>query len=343
MLDYNIATAEFKFFEKKAADSKAKADGAATSSQELVKKGGQCLETIVLTPLPPVPDAKYRFVANMNHGITRDDTLKITTLNGMLSTTNATSTDQSPAIILNLVQGVAAFSGRASPTMARTSKPDLATKACDLYSFAATFDPTNIEEIKVAIKGLYAKTKSVIVDVDGTRCKGGDFNICTVAESEDKHVESLVPSNPMGLVYRAPRATKITITPQEIGGAADDERLDASSAVFVVPDSKAAFVLPAKADAFTKSTFDFEFKDGMPTSYNITQPSELAGIASLPVDIAKAIISVPASIVKLRVDYDSQANALLAARITELNAQVDLLKAQQALEAARAKANTPAN
>ena len=43
------------------------------------------------------------------------------------------------------------------------------------------------------------------------------------------------------------------------------------------------------------------------------------------------MVEVPASIVKLRVDYDSQAVALTQNQTKLLNAQVDLLKAQDAL------------
>ena len=77
----------------------------------------------------------------------------------------------------------------------------------------------------------------------------------------------------------------------------------------------------------------------MPVSFTADKPSQLAAVARLPVEILKAIVEVPASILKLRVDYDSQAVALTETQTKRLKAQVDLLKAQQALQDAQ-EANT---
>ncbi len=53
---------------------------------------------------------------------------------------------------------------------------------------------------------------------------------------------------------------------------------------------------------------------------------------SLPVEILEALVSIPASIIKLRVDYESQSATLTETQVKALKAQVDLLNAQKALE-----------
>ena len=75
----------------------------------------------------------------------------------------------------------------------------------------------------------------------------------------------------------------------------------------------------------------------MLSDYSADEPSEVATVASIPVDVAKAIVSVPAEILQLRVNYDNQAAALINARASELQAQLALVEAQRALEAARAR------
>ena len=53
---------------------------------------------------------------------------------------------------------------------------------------------------------------------------------------------------------------------------------------------------------------------------------------------------MPAEMLQLRVNHDTQANALINARTAELQAQLDQLKAKQALDQAQAAADaTPAS
>lgn len=83
------------------------------------------------------------------------------------------------------------------------------------------------------------------------------------------------------------------------------------------------------AGPFTKNTFNFAFKDGMPTELNIDRPSEFLSLSALPLEVLKAMISVPASI-KLRVDHDSQTTALVQGQTAGFNADLARLAAQRA-------------
>ena len=85
---------------------------------------------------------------------------------------------------------------------------------------------------------------------------------------------------------------------------------------------------------------NFVFKDGIPTSYNFEHPSELLAILGLPVTIAKAVFSVPAQIIQLRVAYDTQATALVNAQVEYLKTQLAALQAKKALDSAKAPSGT---
>jgi hypothetical protein len=190
------------------------------------------------------------------------------------------------------------------------------------------------------------------LDIDGVHCNNipGPNALCTVSKSLPV-ISSAPPIDSngyvKGLVYRVPRQTVLTLASAKDFNVDDDPvckfntQVDAVSVVATIPDSSAAFVLPAHAGAFTTSNLSFGFKDGMPTDFGEHQPSELAAITGLPVQVAKALISIPAQMLQLRVNYDSQASALIDAKTTELKAQLDQLKAQRALDAA--KAPTPVN
>lgn len=345
-----LAAAVRTYLTEKAGASQKVAAAAAARATELGGIKGKWQEVVEVSALPVVPDASRRFIAHLNHEITRDDKLKITVANGMLSTGNATSTDQTTAVILSLVQAAAAFTGPGNLGVVKHStlmfakpfeRPSEAPTPdkCTAYSLSAVFDPTNFAEVQSALSLLKRKTGAVVVKVDDMYCATSGSK-CDIAGTVVPVVRFADKTSPAGLVYRAPRAVRITVGAASNFDVVNDTGCDASGSVpnattvVVVPDSHAEFLMSARAGAFTKSTFDFAFKDGMPTDLSVEQPSEFLGIASLPIDLAKAILSVPASIIKLRVDYDSQANAEITAQTAAFNAQIARLSAQQALDAA---------
>ncbi len=65
---------------------------------------------------------------------------------------------------------------------------------------------------------------------------------------------------------------------------------------------------------------------------SLDKPSAALAVPSLPVEILESLVSIPASITKLRVDYESQPATLTGTQVKALKAQVDLLNAQKALE-----------
>jgi hypothetical protein len=44
----------------------------------------------------------------------------------------------------------------------------------------------------------------------------------------------------------------------------------------------------------------------MLTRYKVTKPNDLLEILSIPVDVAKAIVSIPAEVIKLEINYSSK-------------------------------------
>jgi hypothetical protein len=63
-------------------------------------------------------------------------------------------------------------------------------------------------------------------------------------------------------------------------------------------------------------------------------------LARIPVDIMKAIVSVPAQILSARINYDNQATAQINAQVELLKAQLEALQAQRALDAAKVNQTT---
>jgi hypothetical protein len=65
--------------------------------------------------------------------------------------------------------------------------------------------------------------------------------------------------------------------------------------------------------AFVTKTTTLTFADGVLTGSVIAKPSEVAGFMSIPLDVATAIVAVPGSIVKFRIDKTTQEKALVDA------------------------------
>jgi hypothetical protein len=348
---------------KKAAGDSASAEEAQDRLDAMTAVLGEWQQTASISVLPLVPQADARYVASINHNATRDDDIKLTVANGLLATSSATSTDQTPAIILSLAQATALLGGgpvikpggtlkgfRAAP-----ASPPAGAKPsqCTPVNWTSVFDPTDGGATHAALSQLTRIAPSLRLDVDGAHCKSvltpdapSDARCAMTVDLPVKHEP---PTDAKGLVYRVPKQVVLTLAAAETFNVPGDPActfkapLSAVSVVANVPDSSSAFVLPTHAGAFTTSNMTFAFKDGMPTDFGQHQPSEVAAIAGLPIQIAKALISIPAEMLQLRVNYDSQATAMIDAKTAELKAQLDQLTAQRALAAAKATPATPAS
>lgn len=328
-------------------------------------------ETVSLTELPvvPDPDRRNRYLANLSHLPTRDDDIELTIKNGLLSSSNVTSADRTADIIVQLAGALSALSvpKPIDPTISKERKIAKRPKppppaACDEYQFATIFDPT----IKNEVDAINAQLKNQMASgVEGTQV----VTIERISPADDEPPKKAIPAkdeqegsasssrdlgdstpptpsgsadfgdddDDNGLYYRAP-VTVVVATRVDIEQARRcGMKVLPSTQVLkaTLPDATMTFRLPATGGAFTTTTADFAFVNGMPTSYKVKKPSELLALASLPIDIAKAMVSVPTELVKLRVDYDNMAASEINAKVEQLKAQLSLLEQQRALEEAR--------
>jgi hypothetical protein len=293
------------------------------------------VETASLSVLPNVPDGDARFVADLSHNYTRDDNVKLTVANGMLTTSTATAADQLPNILLSIAQAVGATNVKV-PEAAQsmilepgTRPPATQELACQPYNVALVFDPTDPVDTHAKLQLLGARKPGFTVTIAG--------HSSDIACPPAAHVKAL-PACPgkecNGLYYRVPVAVETAMASKPLDKCVLKSSPVAFASVFVVPDSRNTYLMPTRAGAFTTSKLNFTFKEGMPLEYSVEQPSEIAAIASIPIQVAKALISIPAEMIQLRVNHNTQANALIAAKTAELNAQIAQLQAQIALDAA---------
>jgi len=328
-------TAKLSVDQPAADTAKAKATAAANAV-------GYMQETATITLLPVAPDPSFnaRFVANLQHLPTRDDGVKLAiSNNGLLSSSDVASTDETGNILIEIAEIVAAFGGipipKVGPTPPSTmalAPSTLAEQAkCDPYSVSMIFDPTIKDEVETAQKALSNEGINGIFVLD--------------ADPFPKTVKDQFPmpkeykaAGTSGLFYRAMTSVRISIksNPARVKNCKFQDAPQEQTIVAVVPDASQTLVLPFDAGAFTTTTQAATFNSGSPTSLNEQRPSEILAALGIPINMAKAIISIPTDLIKLRVNYDNQAAALTNAKVDALKAQLQALQAKQALDAAKA-------
>jgi hypothetical protein len=147
-----------------------------------------------------------------------------------------------------------------------------------------------------------------------------------------------------GVFYRTPTSAIISIAVDKnvaLQSPCSMKALpSALSVVAVVPDSTTIYRLSSTASAFVTTTESFAFSDGMPTAYSNQRASELLAFVKIPLDVAKAIMTIPTQLIQARVNYDTQSTAGINAQVDSLKAQLSALQARRALEAAKASGIT---
>jgi hypothetical protein len=314
------------------------------------------LETFTLTPLSLVPDDTQRFVANLSHSPWRDDTLKLSVVNGLLTSTSAQSTDQTASIISSLVSaavGIVTFAGGAGIPIipgatdhgkAPLAKPEaLEPPARCEYVFAQSFDPTDKTAVDAINAILADKDHEAHIKLVTTFSERNPavikHNIATFTD-EPEHID--------GLVYRTPVGVGVEVAPDLNATSSPFCQLQslpqAQTLQVFVPDSNADFVVPADAGGLTASNFQFNFSNGMLTDFNQVRPSEIAAGTAIPVDIVNKIMTIPTSILKLRLDYSTAETSLANQKAALITAQsgeaLALVNAKIALDTAEANLNT---
>ena len=98
--------------------------------------------------------------------------------------------------------------------------------------------------------------------------------------------------------------------------------------IALLPNHGPRGIVPFRANSFVTTDYKVEFKDGMPIKWRADRPSEVASVVRIPVAILRAILQIPAELIKLRFDIASNSRDLANANLEELCASTRLAAAQ---------------
>lgn len=306
---------------------------AAKHLSEAQRNINQMEQKVTLKPLPVIADSSRRYVAQLQSSLFRDDSIKLSVNNGLLNTTTSESTGQVGNILVSLVSAIAGArgGGTAIPSI-RASVSEFEgeqKKPCEPFAHTWIFDPTDQGEVDQVSNDITRRPSLIKL----TRPEQSSTSGPAPSGSNKNENQQKVS----GLAYRVPVTVTVEVQFESSSkyGCEVSSTDSYASLTTTLPDSRTTYSASVDGASFTKTKTEYAFKDGMPISFSSDQPSQAAAVARIPVEILKAIIEVPASILKLRVDYDSQAAALTKQHTDQLKAQVDLINAQNALDEAR--------
>jgi hypothetical protein len=94
----------------------------------------------------------------------------------------------------------------------------------------------------------------------------------------------------------------------------------------VVADVTKLIVIPVKRTAFVKRVNKIGIQDGVILSNEINKPSSVEGFVSIPVNIAKVIVSIPGQLIQFRFDNTKRTDEFEKAK---LNYEKSLLESQK--------------
>jgi hypothetical protein len=313
-------------------------------------------------------DTGQLYVAQLNHRMTNDDDLKITTdESGLLETLDVTSTDRTPQIVQDVAKiaiaaakvatgfGFTSFQPRAAAPetfrgpLACSAIPNIRTKP---FVYEYIFDPvdpqkktindTAIDEINCSLSKLDTRFQIEISTLEG---KLGEIDSSQLLEDAGL-LERYWDREPYikGLVYRRPIAYKINLveivpkceTRKEVN-CPDTERFNRQSIVEMLPNGGPIAVVPLDAGRFVQTGYNVKFKKGVPTENKAVRPSEAVGFVSIPLNVLERIVTVPTELIQLKLDFTNKETDLLQAQKNNLEAQEAprrALEAQQGSSAA---------
>jgi hypothetical protein len=271
-----------------------------------------------------VPDTEYLYTLTYLPKPTADDNINIQLgPNGLLKTITTTTIDKMPEII----QKIAAL----VPTVLKQSIPAAQASKLQLVktikNIDVIFDPDNQDDLKTL--GNLKDAVGLVVDVK------------PLSKDQKTYVQSVDSTSPHSVYYRLFVPYQVTVQFDSVTKEANPPSstgvgyYNVSQILYVPNHHSPILSCDIKRTAFVTKTTTLTFTDGVLTGSAITKPSEVLGFMSIPLNVATAIVAVPASIVKFRIDTTTQEKALVDAQKDLIKSQAARIQELQALQKAK--------
>jgi hypothetical protein len=294
--------------------------------KKLAEFSGDVFEDqISLTQLPLLPDNNNVLVAKINKNALSSDTFELkTTRNGLLSGGMGQSEGQLDDIFVSLASAFAHVKAtsrkpiKMKPKAPQAAKPD--SDSCSILKEDA-FEYTIDVNHSAAFKKLNAKMPA--------ECFAYRVEPVTPLPAADCEVKDYlqISANKTygyydGLLY--PRVSVVQFDVIKLRQGTEPELVVHSFFPEIINACQLG-VLPINKALFANEDHEFEFNDGLLTRYKTEGSSEVTAFLGMFPAAAQSLISIPAEILQLRVNYQSKEkayyDALLEAHQSRMNYQ----------------------
>ena len=96
---------------------------------------------------------------------------------------------------------------------------------------------------------------------------------------------------------------------------------EADSLSILLPNGAPVVCLPVSRSGFVERVGSIEFQDGMIKAIALKKPSEALAFVSIPIEIGKAIVSIPAELVQIKINSENSKKDLYEAQKSRFEAK----------------------
>jgi hypothetical protein len=265
------------------------------------------------------PDVNARFAAEwLEQSYAQDHFTFQIGSDGLLTSTSAINKDETAAIVgrvmeiaAEVAKGTAAFTGD-------QKKED----PCKKLSATVQIDPFKPGSLEGAQKALSPCYYITITNLDDT----------IIQPISTDQVARIARECANGVCARLTIPIMITIK-----GRSADTELIRGQYIVVLPDPNTIAGYDINRGPCIQRQTDFTFSNGMLTKVDLQKESEILGCLAIPLSLAKAVGSIPSSILQARINVVQNETSLVKAQNDYLNAITTLMNNQNNLLRAVAK------
>jgi hypothetical protein len=290
-------------------------------------------EIVLDTTVQIVPDTNYLLGLKYIPSLFTNDDVKLSVSNtGLIEGINLTAEDRISAILSQIAEAPKIILSGEQATESRTFKTGEPETREEVPFVTETREYINNFLILTKEIREKAATRKWIINVDGT----GNNNTTVDASFTLKFdipaspVSESKPRKLNGLLTRPLKTVFLNVHRL-------NESIPAIQYQLLIPDESSLLCIPITRSSFVKKTYGFKMANGMLTENTINKPSEVEGFLSIPINIAKAIVSVPAQLLSFKIenikrqtametDLQALANARLQSQKNEIAKESELLK-----------------
>ena len=243
-----------------------------------------------------------------------NDTLKYSVDDdGLLSTTASIMEDRTSAMIQMLV------------TSPKETSEKFTTKGSNGRE---QFEPMPIEvkaEFIIEVNELLNPGKNVewIIPIKGNKYVDASFTLQEIVAQNADSSPIVKPNLSVrksysGILSRPKRNAVIKITSEIIHVKKETS--------LVLIDSNRLCFYPIRRSAFAKREQNITFSKGLIKEHELKSPSSLEGFLNIPINIGKAIVSIPGQLLSFKINQIKQESELIKEKNSYLSAQIKLEK-----------------